>query len=159
MVSGLALASLVLALLQPRSAAPHPLHTTMAEVRVEGGEVRITIRAFADDFARAVLARLEAGAGDHVPDSLAFAYVRRHFVLRAAGAPVVLAWCGMVRRGDAYRLCLTAAGVGSLRGLVVASRLHHELYDDQVNIVQAVHGRDRASVLFLRGDGPRPLLR
>lgn len=159
MVSGLALASLVLALFQPRAAGPHPLHTTMAEVRVEGGAARITIRAFADDFARAVLQRPDAGAADRVPDSLAFAYVRRHFVLRAGGTPVVLAWCGMERRGDAYRVCLTAAGVRSLRGLEVASRLHQELYDDQVNIVQAVHGRDRAAVLFLRGDAPRPLLR
>lgn len=159
MVSSLALASLVLALVQPRGGEPHPLHTTMAEIRVEGGAAHITIRAFADDFARAVLTRPEAGAADTVPDSLAFAYVRRHFMVRAGGAPVALAWCGMERRGDAYRLCLTAAGVRSLRNVVVASRLHHELYDDQVNIVQAVDGRDRASVMFLRGDGPRPLLR
>jgi hypothetical protein len=154
------LASLLVTLFHPAAAAPHPLHTTVTEIRVERGAARITIRAFADDFGRAARAlRADAAAPDRMDDALAFTYVRTRLTLEMAGREVALRWCGQQRSDDAYLLCVTASGVTGLAGLRVVNRMHTELYADQVNLVHAVHGRERVSLLFLRGDDLKPLVR
>ena len=35
--------------------------------------------------------------------------------------------------------------------------MHAELYDDQINIVQALYGGQRQSMLFAKGSGPKRL--
>lgn len=139
-------------------ALAHPLHTTITQVAFRGDSLRAIIRVFADDFGRAVHG---LGAGDPAPtavsDSAAAAYVRSRFTITGAGGRLVtLRWCGMERREGAYLMCVAGAA-GRMAGTSVHSRLHWELYADQVNIVQATSGRRRETLLFLRGDPPRRL--
>ena len=39
----------------------------------------------------------------------------------------------------------------------VAHLLLHDRFSDQVNVVRASDGRRNTTLLFLRGDGPKPL--
>lgn len=159
-VSAIAFTALLGVLFRPAE-PPHQIHTTVTEIRIERGVALITIRAFADDFGRAVHGlAADATAPDRVADTAAFAYVRSRFSLHVPGrGPLIVRWAGMERREDAYLLRLTAAGLSGLSAVRVANRMHEELYADQVNIVQATAGGERASVLFLRGDGPKLLRR
>ena len=161
MVSGIAVASLVAAMFRPVApSAPHPIHTTITEIRIARGTARITIRVFADDFGRAVHGLpADADAPSRVDEAQAFAYVRSRLTLEAGRRGLALRWCGQRRLEDAYLLCVTAEGVTGLRAVRVANRMHTELYADQVNLVHATAGRERAGVLFLRGDGLKPLAR
>jgi hypothetical protein len=54
-------------------------------------------------------------------------------------------------------LCLRAPAPRAAARLTVHNRMHFELFEDQVNVVQATLGGRRRSELFTRGDGPKPL--
>ncbi len=131
--------------------ALHPLHTTLTQLGFDARDrtALITIRVFADDFRAA--ARGES-------DSTAFTYVAAGFTLtNADGRALTLAWCGARRTGDLVWLCLRAPAPGGLAGLRVHARLLFDLYEDQINIVQARYEGRRVSLLFSRGDPPKPL--
>jgi hypothetical protein len=141
-------------------ALSHPLHTTLTEIgRGEGRTVRATIRVFQDDFGRAVLglgAAATAPAASAVSDSAATAYVLAHFAIATPdGRALPLRWCGVRRTGDLVWVCLEAAWSGAMDGMRVHDRMLFELYRDQINIVQAIDGGSRASLLFTSGDGPK----
>lgn len=139
-------------------AGAHPLHTTITELVFSGTTVRVTIRAYVDDFGRSVHG-IAAGAAApaQVADSAAAFYVRSHFALAGAdGRPVALRWCGMERREGVYLICLAGA-IGRMEGAMVHNRMHWELYPDQINIVQASYSGRRESLLFVKDDPPRRL--
>jgi len=131
--------------------ALHPLHTTLTELSYNTADrtVQVSVRAFADDFG--------AAAGG-VSDSAASAYLRSVLTLTDQnGRPLPLGWCGLRRTDDLLWLCLRAAVPRGLSGVRVEARLLFERYRDQVNIVQASYGGQRASLLFVRGDAAKPL--
>ncbi len=131
--------------------ALHPLHTTLTQLGFDARDrtALITIRVFADDFRAA--ARGES-------DSTAFKYVAAEFTLtNEDGRALTLAWCGTRRTGDLLWLCLRAPAPNGLAGLRVHARLLFDLYADQINIVQARYGAQHVSLLFSRGDPPKPL--
>ena len=142
-------------------AVRHPLHTTLTEISVgTGGTVQVSIRVFADDFAAAVARHTRtAGASDYtVADSLAYRYASSAFSLGdRSGKPLALEWCGSKRVGDLVWLCLRSVVPVRLSGLEVHNRMHAELYDDQINIVQALYGGQRQSMLFAKGSGAKRL--
>lgn len=133
--------------------AVHPLHTTHTDLVDEGGgRVRVTIRTFTDDL-HAAVARRDAAAGD----SAVARYVRNAISLRdRAGTPAALTWDSARREGDITLLSLHAILPGGLRGASVRQTMQMELYDDQVNVLQAQAGRS-TSLLFLPGDGFKAL--
>jgi hypothetical protein len=139
----------------------HPLHTTLTRI-ARGAEARtldVTVRVFVDDFSAAVARRGGAGgpAVTPPPDSAAHAYVAAALTLTdGAGHRVPLRWVGARRTNDLLWLSFVA-GVPTADGLRVANQLLVELHADQVNIVQADVGGRRTSLLFTRGDGPKPL--
>lgn len=131
--------------------AVHPLHTTLTQLSYAAADrtVVVSVRAFADDF-RAV-------AGD-VSDSAAFGYLTTVLTLSdPAGRTLPLAWCGARRTGDLLWLCLHAPAPRGLAGLRVDARLLFDRFEDQINIVQASYGGRQVSLLFVRGDHPKPL--
>jgi len=134
------------------SLAPHPLHTTLTQLEYRAAErtVRVTVRAFADDFTTA------AGG---VADSMAARYLRSVVTLTGRdGRPVSLAWCGVRRTGDLLWLCLEARAPSSgLTGMLIEARQLFERYGDQINIVQASYAGREVSLLFVRGDRARAL--
>ncbi len=142
----------------------HPLHTTLTQLTFRPADraVQISIRAFRDDFRAAVARSVGRGAAAwsaaDVPAAAAFAYVRGAVSLSdRQGRPLSLEWCGVERTGDLFWLCLRAPAPEGLSGLRVEVRLLFDLYEDQINIVQASYGGRRESLLFTRGDAPKRL--
>jgi uncharacterized protein DUF6702 len=129
----------------------HPLHTTLTQLEYRAADetVRVTVRAFADDFT--------AAAGGAV-DSVAARYLRAVVTLTGRDdRRLPLAWCGLRQTGDLLWLCLQAPAPGGLAGIRIEARQLFERYSDQINIVQANYeGRD-VSLLFVRGDRARRL--
>jgi hypothetical protein len=140
--------------------ARHPLHTTLTQLAVRPAtrSVEIVMRVFVDDFSAAVARRGDTRTVAAPPsDSAAYGYVAAAFALTdRAGRRLPLRWVGARRTGDLLWLTLTAPAA-TLDGLRVSNRVLVELHADQVNIVQATVGARRASLLFTRGDGAKPL--
>jgi uncharacterized protein DUF6702 len=141
-----------------RTAWSHPLHTTLTEIAIDStdGAMRLTIRAFADDFS-AVVAR-HAGkprpADYNVSDADIASYVAAAVSVEdASGGRAPLTWGGLRRTGDLMWVTVRVPSVRSLRGVKVATTLLFEVFNDQVNIVQANAEGRRHSVLFTAGDG------
>lgn len=158
LLTGIATAGAVVLLLAGwRSVADaHPIHTTLTQLAYDRGtrSITISVRVFADDFGTAL--RRQGGAPQGF-DQAALAYARRTLTLSPGGKKALpLSWCGARREGIVVWLCLRAPARG-LEGLVVHNRMHFELFDDQVNIVQATVDGRRRSVLFTRGDRPKRL--
>jgi len=132
----------------------HPLHTTHTDLAEEaGGRVRITIRSFSDDLRTAVRAQPGESA-----DSACARYVRAHLTISPArGAPVPLVWDQLRTEGGITFLVLHATLPGGLHGALVRQEMQTELYGDQVNVLQSTYAGRQASLLFLPGDGPKPL--
>ena len=147
--------------MSPRPGHAHPIHTTMSELSCSpAGDVSIRVRTFADDFSRAVArhTRRPAATNVEVSDADAASYLRAAFDLRdAAGQPVAVSLRSQRRTGDVVWLELSAAGLHGLHSVQLLNRMLFDVHDDQVNIVQAVRGTDKHSVLFTHGDGLKKL--
>lgn len=153
---------LALAVSAPRLAHAHPLHSTITELTEDRarGMVRGTIRVFADDFgtvvAHSVRGRpLAAGARW---DAAALAYVASVFGFTdASGRPLAVHSCGTRRTIDLLWICVEAPSATGLASLKVRNAILCDLFDDQVNVVQATLAGSRRSVLFTKGDRAKPL--
>jgi len=143
---------------EARTAWTHPLHTTLTEIVLDStdGTMRLTIRAFADDFS-AVVAK-HAGrlrpADYNVPAADIAAYVASAVSVEDPnGKHAPLVWVGLRRTGDLMWITMRVPSVRALRGVKLASTLLFENFDDQVNIVQTTYDGHRHSMLFTAGDG------
>jgi len=126
----------------------HPLHTTITELTEDRsrGMVRATIRVFADDFGKARGERPE------------LAYVASRFTFTdRAGRSLPLHSCGTRSTGELLWICVEAASAEGLAPLRVYNVMLNDLFDDQVNVVQGTVGGARRSLLFIKGDRPKPL--
>lgn len=139
----------------------HPLHTTITELTEQrgAGTVRAVVRAFADDFGTAVgRAARGASAPGGPTDATAFAYVRARFgIVGADGRAIETRSCGVRRASGLVWICLEASAPAGLAPLAVRNAVMSELFEDQVNVVQAVVAGARRSLLFTRGDGAKTL--
>jgi len=135
----------------------HPLHTTLADVSIDGdGMLRVTLRAFADDFSAAVArhAGKPRPADFTVADADVASYVAATVVLQdASGKPVPLVWLGTRRTGDLMWVTVRAPSVRSLKGVRAAYSTLFDAFRDQVNILQANDNGRRHTVLFTASDG------
>jgi hypothetical protein len=106
---------------------PHPIHTTVLELRWDARTrgVEGTLRVFEDDL-------LAASSRERLTAS---AYVLRHLELTVAGKPVPLRACGERRAADAVLVCLRGE-TGDPRGWRVGNSILMDRYDDQINIVR-----------------------
>lgn len=150
-------AAFLLALpLAPRAAAAHPIHSTLTEITRDPGAraLTVSVRLFADDFGTALRRR---GGPPRSWEAAAFAYAATHFTLAEGRRALPFTWCGVRRQGIVVWLCLRAPAPASSARLTVHNRMHFELFEDQVNVVQATLDGRRHSELFTRGDGPKPL--
>jgi hypothetical protein len=73
------------------------------------------------------------------------------------GKRVPLQWCGEKRTGDVLWICLRGSAPAGLRGGSVINILMFDLFEDQINIVQATYNGRKQSLLFTRGDGAKRL--
>jgi hypothetical protein len=135
----------------------HPIHTTLTQLTYDsaGRRVNVAVRAFADDFGTAVARRLHATApsDDQAFDAASYAYVTAVLALADRGGRALpLEWCGARRSGGVVWLCLRAPAPKGLGGIRVANRCLFELFDDQINIVQAQYGERRYTLLLTKDD-------
>lgn len=138
-------------------AAAHPLHTTLADVQLDRrtGEVRVMVRVFADDLDAAVV---RSGALAPVTDAGRGAYVSARLALSIEQShSVSLQPCGVNRQANLLWICLRGRA-GTAGTLSASDALLVDVYADQVNLVQATDGRVKRTVLFTRGDHPKPIL-
>lgn len=126
----------------------HPLHTTMTELTEDRahGVVRATIRVFADDFGKARGATPEL---TYVTSNFGFA--------DRSGRSLALRSCGTRTTGDLLWICVEASSAEGLSSLKVRNGILSDLFDDQVNVVQGTVAGARRSLLFTKGDRPKPL--
>lgn len=158
LASSARLASLPIALVvlaaTARSLDAHPLHTSLAEIVYDPAakEIRISIRVFTDDLTKA--STVYSRAHKTPPQTMIFDYARSAFIVADRGGhPIPLSPCGSKPVGDLMWLCFRAAAPAGLAGIQVTHRVLFDLYADQINIVQAINGGKRISLLFTRGDG------
>ena len=139
-----------------RDAEAHPIHSTLTEITHDPAArtLDVSVRVFADDFGTALQRR---GGPPRSWEAAAFAYAATHFTLLAGRRALPFTWCGVRRQGIVMWLCLRAPAPRAAGKLTVHNRMHFELFEDQVNVVQATLGGRRHSVLFTRGDGPKAL--
>lgn len=159
-VRGAVLALGVLLVPAARGAFAHPLHTTLTRLSYDASArvLNVSVRVFADDFSAAVMPGARAGSLVIPPDSAMMRYVSGRFALQAPGGrPIPLRWCGMRRLGEALVLCLRATAQASPAGARMRNALLSELFDDQVNIVQASYDGARRTLLFTPRDGMKAL--
>lgn len=127
--------------------ALHPLHSSSAQVQLppSGGTGEVTVRVFAEDFPPG---QDSAAAVQYL--------VRRFRITSQNGQAIPLVLRRLRRDGVVLILALTmtipAGFGGSIWHGVLAER-----FPDQVNLVQVHRGARNATLLFSRGDGPKPL--
>jgi hypothetical protein len=152
----------VMSAAHPGASTTHPLHTTLTSLTYDSAARQLTaeMRTFASDFSAAVARRggHKPPADDRVSDSASFAYVASAITIADRdGRPMKLEWCGSRRTGDVLWLCVRAPAPRGAAGMQVGNRALSELFDDQVNIVMADYDGRKESMLFTKGDGPKPL--
>ena len=149
-------------MLSARPALAHPLHSTITEMTEDRahGVVRATIRVFADDFGTA-LSRFTRSAGAPMSpqwNTAARGYVASVFTIAGRAGPTVpLRSCGVKQTSDLLWICVEATMPAGLAGIQVRNSMLCELFQDQVNVVQATFNGSRHSLLFTRGDRQKPL--
>lgn len=134
----------------PAPLAAHPLHTTLTTIgwRPKTSTLQVAVRVFTQDLS-AALARRGPTAGD----SAACGYVRGALTLRGtAGTALAMRSCTIERTVDVTWIRLEAAATDPA-GLLVLSAFLFEVFDDQINIVQASLRERVETLLFTRGDG------
>jgi hypothetical protein len=149
-------------LVAPIASGAHPMHSTLTEVVEDRarGTVRATIRVFADDLGVALARATHAAVASSGPawDSTAVRYAKSVLALRdARGRALALHACGIRRAAGVVWLCLETDRLSSTESWQLRNSILCELYDDQVNVVQGIFGGERRSLLFVRGDGFKPL--
>ncbi len=138
---------------------PHKIHVSVSslEFNQTNQEVEIAIRVFTDDLETALSRRAErpvkidtatAGKDKRVSDLL-MAYLRSHFELKnKAGRPIVLTWSGIEGEMDMFWLYVKGRMPGGLEGAQMRNKIFCELFEDQVNIVNAKHQGKQLGVMF-----------
>jgi len=141
-------------------APAHPLHTTLTTVdwRADRRRLEVAVRVFSQDLAAAVMrSRSAAGPDGAIPDSAACGYALGMLSIRDAGGHHLgPASCAAQRDAEITWIRLEVP-VPEPTGLTVLSAFLFELFPDQINIVQATLAGRARTILFTRGDGPKPL--
>jgi hypothetical protein len=138
-----------------KEAYSHPLHTTLAEVSVNGSTLQIVLRAFVDDFSAVANGHGRAVLGTMPPlsDSSAARYAGAKLVVTdASGRRIALTATRVRRTGDLVWITLSAP-VARGSAVRLTNSVLFERYDDQVNIVQASIDGRRQTLLFTKRDG------
>lgn len=144
-----------------RPALAHPLHTSVAELRLApDGALTLSLRTFSDDFSAAVARATKTSVlRDHtVSDDAVARYVQAALELHVGGARVPLRLVSQRRDGDVTLLELRAEHpCRSLRGAQFVNRMLMEFHGDQVNLLKATYDGRSFTTLFAQGAPPKTL--
>lgn len=145
----------------PRSPLPtlHKVHVSVTnlEFNQPGQRVEIVIRVFTDDLQTALSRRANrtvnidpaTAGGDRKVVELVMAYLRSSFELKnKAGRTVALSWSGIEGQPDMFWIFVKGRTQGGLEGAQLRNKIFCELFDDQVNIVNAKHQGKQVGLMF-----------
>ena len=147
----------------PHSPLPTPcphkvlISVTNLEFNQSKQTVEVVIRVFTDDLENALsrsgartvkIDPASAGKNRRVGD-LVMAYLRSNFELKnKAGRPVTLSWNGIEGQIDMFWLYVKGRMPGGLEGAQMRNKIFCELFDDQVNIVNAKRQGKQVGLMF-----------
>jgi hypothetical protein len=124
--------------------------------------VEAVIRFFVDDFETAVSQHAKRAIKLDTPQALkdkanaaaVLAYLRDRVELKSAkGTPVKFTWVGMEAQADMIWVYFEGKFPGGLGGAQLRQRTLHELFEDQVNIVNFKYGGQQSGTMFNVQDG------
>jgi arabinogalactan endo-1,4-beta-galactosidase len=150
--------------LLPAAYGFHKFHASIAQIEYNAKEqaIEAVIRFFADDFETAISQHAKREIKFNTPQSLkdkanseaVFSYVRERFELKGKnGIPVRLTWVGMELQADMVWVYVAGKLPGGLGGAQLRNRIMHELFDDQVNIVNFKYDGKQTGTMFNVQDG------
>lgn len=142
-------------------AAAHPLHTSVAELRLApDGALSVSLRTFSDDFSAAVARATgtEVLRNHTVSDAAVTRYVREALQLQVAGSTIAWQLVSQRREGDVTLLELRSERpVATLSGARFSNRMLMEFHGDQVNLLKAAYAGRTFTTLFAQGAPPKTL--
>jgi len=138
---------------------PHKIHVSVTNLEFNQARqtVEIVIRVFTDDLENALGQRAKgavkidlATAGkDSQGIEMIMAYLRSSLELKnKAGRPVALSWNGIEGQPDMFWIFVKGRMPGGLEGAQLRNKIFCELFDDQVNIVNAKHQGKQIGLMF-----------
>jgi Domain of unknown function (DUF6702) len=144
------------AIRNPRS---HKIHVSVTYLEFNQAKqtVEIVVRVFTDDLENALSQRAKRAVKidpatadkDRRVGDLVMAYLRSNFELRnKSGRQVALSWNGIEGQMDMFWLHVKGRMPGGLEGAQVRNKIFCELFDDQVNIVNAKHQGKQIGLMF-----------
>ncbi|HZS09672.1 MAG TPA: DUF6702 family protein [Blastocatellia bacterium] len=142
----------------------HKFHVTNSQIEYNQTEqsAEIIVRVFADDFQSAISrhsgreVKLDRSADwkDKAKAALILSYLNENFVLKnKAGRQVKLSWVGMEGVADMFWIYVEGKMTGGMAGAQLKNRLHCELFDDQVNVVNTKFEGKQVGLMFEPKDG------
>lgn len=157
---------LVIALSGQGGPAVHKIHVSVAQLEYNAKQqnVEVVMRVYADDLENALSRHAKRPIKidpekDREAGDVVMAYLREHFELKnAAGKPVRFAWVGIESQVDMYWLYFQGKLPAGLAGTQLKNRVLCELFDDQVNIVNAKLQGKQLGLMFEHKDAFKPLL-
>jgi hypothetical protein len=138
---------------------PHKIHVSVTYLEFNQAKqtVEIVVRVFTDDLENALSQRAKRAVKidpatadkDRRVGDLVMAYLRSNFELRnKTGRQVALSWNGIEGQMDMFWLYFKGRMPGGLEGAQVRNKIFCELFDDQVNIVNAKHQGKQIGLMF-----------
>ncbi len=148
----------------------HKIHVSVTQLDFNPANQTVAgvMRVYADDLENALSQHAKrpvkldpATAGKNkAAGELVLAYLRDRFELKGkAGRPMKLIWVGMEFQADMFWLYFEGKLPGGLAGAQLRNRVLCELFDDQVNIVNAKHQGKQFGMMFEAKDEFKLLVR
>ena len=146
----------------------HKFHVSVAalEFNPKSQSVEVVLRVYADDLENALSQHAKRPikldpAKSKEAGEVVMSYLRGQFELRtAAGKPVKFTWVGIEgqpEQMDMFWLYFEGKLPGGLAGAQLKNRVFCDLFDDQVNIVNAKHQGKQIGTMFEPKDEFKPL--
>ena len=127
----------------------HEFYVSITEVRYNASSERfeVSMRIFPDDLDRALMARsgihtqLATEMEHEHADSLLMVYLLEDFSLEVNGEELELNYLGKEPESDAIWCYLESSRIDNPEALTIRNSILTEYFPDQVNIIQAYHGK------------------
>lgn len=134
--------------------AVHPYHVSATEIEYNTGENRleITSKIFTDDFEN-VLKKIYKTKADFADknfkkqmDELVKRYITTHLAIRSHSTLMPMQLYGWEQQGEAVYIYTTANAAGfDAKNITVENIILYDLFDDQMNIIHFIVGKQRQS--------------
>lgn len=150
------------------AAALHKFHVSVAQIEFNEKEqaVEIVLRVFTDDLENALSQHAKrpikldpaTANADKQLGAMIMAYLRASFAMKSkTGHPIRFSWVGWEGQADMCWLYIEGKLPGGLAGAQLRNKIFCELFDDQINIVNAKIQNKQIGLMFELKDDFRTL--